>query len=222
MTVASDENRRPLKSRQWPVFQRLASWLAQRNVSPNAISLSSIAFALAAGAAFALTAWTESDVLRRVLWLAGGVCVQLRLCANLLDGLVAVEGGKGSDVGELYNEAPDRVADTAILLGLGYAEGGEPMLGALASITAVFTAYVRALGASTGVGQVFLGPMAKQQRMALITAVALYCTIAPTSWQKDLIAEWDLVDFALLAIILGGLVTAMRRLARIAQLLRQR
>src|SRR5688572_21882307 len=104
MTAASDENRRPLKSRQWPVFQRLAAWLAGRDVSPNAISLSSIAFALAAGAAFALTAWTESDSLRRVLWLAGGVCVQLRLCANLLDGLVAVEGGKGSAVGELYNE----------------------------------------------------------------------------------------------------------------------
>jgi phosphatidylglycerophosphate synthase len=184
--------------------------------------LSSIAFALAAGAAFALTAWTESDSLRRVLWLAGGVCVQLRLCANLLDGLVAVEGGKGSAVGELYNETPDRIADTLILFGLGYADGGQPMLGALAAVVALFTAYVRALGASTGIGQVFLGPMAKPHRMALVTAVAVFSTIAPMKWQKDLLAGWDLVDLALLAVIVGGLFTAMRRLRRIAQLLRQR
>jgi phosphatidylglycerophosphate synthase len=164
----------------------------------------------------------EHDGYRRGLWLAGAAFVQLRLCANLLDGLVAVEGGKGCVLGELYNEAPDRVADAAILLGLGYADGGEPLLGASAAVVAVFAAYVRALGASTGVGQVFLGPMAKPQRMALVTAVAAYCAITPRSWQSDLIARCDVVDLALLAIIVGGLITAMRRLSRIAQLLRQR
>jgi phosphatidylglycerophosphate synthase len=222
MTVASDENRRPLKSRQWPVFQRLAAWLARVGVSPNAISLSSIVFALAAGVAFASTDSTDNEGLRRILWLAGAACVQLRLCANLLDGLVAVEGGKGSVAGELYNEAPDRVSDVAILLGLGYADGGDPMLGALASIVAVFTAYVRALGASTGVGQVFLGPMPKPHRMALVTVLAVFCAITPHAWQIDLMGELDLVDLAQLTLIAGGLITAARRLRRIAQLLRQR
>ena len=222
MAVASDENRRPIKSRQWPVFHHAAAWLARVGVSPNMISLSSIVFGALAGIAFASTARIESETLRRVLWIAGALCVQLRLVANLLDGLVAVEGGKGSAVGELYNEAPDRVADAAILLGLGWADGCDPMLGAVASIVAVFTAYVRALGASTGVGQVFLGPMAKPQRMALVTAVALFCAFTPRSWQIDVIAQLDVVDFSLLTVIAGGLFTAARRLRRIAQLLRQR
>ena len=52
--------------------------------------------------------------------------IQLRLIANLLDGLVAVEGGKRTPTGELYNEAPDRIADTAVLVGAGYAVGGSP------------------------------------------------------------------------------------------------
>lgn len=219
---ASDENRRPIKSRGWPVFQRLAMGLASAGVSPNAISLASIAFAVIAGLALAATAWTESDVLRRGAWLLGAAAVQLRLCANLLDGLVAVEGGKGSVVGELYNEAPDRVADTAILLGVGYAHGGDPMLGAFAAIVAVFVAYVRALGASTGIGQVFLGPMAKQQRMALVTLLAIFCAAAPAAWQRDWFRGNGAVDVVLLAIIIGGLVTAARRLSRIAALLRQR
>lgn len=222
MAVASDENRRPIASRQWPVFHRAAAWLARAGVTPNAISLSSVVFSVIAGLVFAATSQVNGETLRRTLWVAGALCVQLRLIANLLDGLVAVEGAKGSAVGELYNEAPDRVADVAILLGLGYADGGDPMLGALASVVAVFTAYVRALGASTGVGQVFLGPLAKSQRMALVTAIAMFCAFTPRSWQMDLAAQFDVVYVTLLVIIAGGLFTAARRLRRIAQLLRQR
>lgn len=222
MAVASDENRRPIKSRQWPVFHSAAAWLARVGVSPDVISLTSIVFGILAGLAFASTARVESETLRRVLWVFGALCVQMRLVANLLDGLVAVEGGRASAVGELYNEAPDRVADATILLGLGYADGGDPMLGALASVVAVFTAYVRALGANTGVGQVFLGPMAKPQRMAVVTAAAMLCALTPRSWQIDVAAQLDVVDLSLLAIIAGGLFTAARRLRRIAQLLRQR
>ena len=49
---------------------------------------------------------------------------RLRLLANLLDGMVAIGRGIASPVGELFNEVPDRVSDTAVLLGLGVA-GGE-------------------------------------------------------------------------------------------------
>ena len=56
------------------------------------------------------------------------LCVQLRLLCNLLDGMVAVEGGRSSPVGALYNEVPDRVADSLLLVALGYAVG-IPWLG---------------------------------------------------------------------------------------------
>lgn len=216
---ASDNNRRPLKSRDWRLFHWLAARLAAAGVAPNAISLSSIAFGAVAGLAFAATAKFDSDILRRISWIVGAIAVQLRLCANLLDGLVAVEGGQGTPVGELYNEVPDRAADAAILLGIGYAHGGSPMLGAIASIVALFVAYVRALGASTGVGQVFLGPMAKPQRMASVTFLALFCAATPLGWQLDWFRDLGVVDIVLLAIIFGCLITAARRLHRIAALL---
>ncbi|MCC6493380.1 MAG: CDP-alcohol phosphatidyltransferase family protein [Pirellulales bacterium] len=217
MSAASHENRRPLKSRQWAVFQGAAAWLARIGVSPNAISLSSIAFAVAAGASFAATAKLESDLARRAAWTIAALFVQLRLYANLLDGLVAVEGGRGSPVGDLYNEVPDRVADTAILLGAGYAAGSSPALGAAASIVAVFTAYCRALGASLGGGQVFIGPMAKPQRMALITAIAFFYAFTPRAWQAPLLNRLHPIELALWAIVIGGLITAFRRLKRTAR-----
>jgi phosphatidylglycerophosphate synthase len=222
MAAASDENRRPIKSREWRLFQGTAAALARAGVSPNAISLSSIVFAAAAGLAFAATDRLEDELAHRAAWLVAAACVQLRLYANLLDGLVAVEGGKGSPTGELYNEVPDRIADAAILLGAGYAFESSPLLGALASIAAVFTAYCRAVGASVGAGQIFIGPMAKPHRMALITITALFYVFTPRTWQGDLIAELSMIELALLTIILGGLVTAARRLARVAKFLNQK
>lgn len=49
--------------------------------------------------------------------------------------------------------------------------GKLPLIGLTSALVAVFVAYVRAIGASAGVGQVFLGPFAKQQRMAVMTLV---------------------------------------------------
>src|SRR3954467_978674 len=148
--------RRPLKTRDWPFFKNLATWLARSGATPNAISFMSIVFGCGAGALLAATSHVDGWVLRGC-WLCAAACVQLRLIANLLDGMVAVEGRKGGPVGDLWNEAPDRVSDAAIFIGAGYAATSSPMLGLVAALVAVFVAYVRALGASVGAGQIFLG-----------------------------------------------------------------
>ena len=95
-------------------------------------------------------------------------------------------------------------------------------LGFTAACVALFTAYVRAMGKVAGAGQEFCGPMAKPQRMFVATVVALYCGLTPESWQPC----WELSPFpvglpaaASLLIIVGGVVTAIRRLGRIARTL---
>jgi phosphatidylglycerophosphate synthase len=85
-------------------------------------------------------------------------CIQLRLLANMLDGLIAVEGGKKTPTGELYNEIPDRIADVVLLASAGYASQHGPLgaaLGWCAAVLAVGTAYLRALGARRGRPQDF-------------------------------------------------------------------
>ena len=216
-------DRRPIAAREarWSraVSRRLVAW----NVSPNGISVAGMIAGVLAGAALAGTAHVSNgSAAQRALWFAGAVLVQLRLLANMFDGMVAVESGKASRVGELYNEAPDRVSDAATLVGLGYAAGGGVTLGYVAACLAVFTAYVRTLGKSAGAPNDFFGPMAKQQRMFIVTAAALYVALAPRSgqphWGPD--AAWRLPAGALIVIILGCVVTSIRRLARIARALR--
>ena len=146
----------------------------------------------------------------------------LRLWFNMLDGMVALASGRASKVGELYNEVPDRVSDAVVFVGAGYAWGGNVALGYLATILAIFTAYVRAAGKIAGAPNEFCGPMAKQHRMLVITVACVYSVLFPRSWQIFHLDDFDVgvMSLALTLIIAGCVVTVLRRFKRIARALR--
>jgi phosphatidylglycerophosphate synthase len=195
--------RRPLQSRDARWAKATASFLAARRVPPNAISIGSVVFAAIAGAALLLG---QAESLSYV-YVVAAIAIQLRLICNLLDGMVAVEGKLGSKSGEIYNDLPDRIADPLILVAAGYATP-YPFLGWCAGLLAVFTAYTRLLGAATGAGQDFRGPMAKPQRMAVMTIAAVVQMFTPYA-----------LTAALALIILGCVVTIARRTANIKRIL---
>lgn len=153
--------RRPIASRSAGWARWLAARLAASAITPNQISLASVPVAAAGGA---LIGCGGSSL----AWLAAATCVQLRLVCNLLDGMVAIEGGRKTPTGALYNEFPDRIADSFLLIPIGYA-AGAPWLGWLAALMAALTAYVRVFGGALGLPQSFDGIMAKQRRMAVLT-----------------------------------------------------
>lgn len=212
--------RRPIASREAALSKRLATWLANRGVSPNAISLAGMVAGSAAGGAFALTSYFTWP---QFAFLAAAFLMQMRLLANMLDGMVALQASRASPVGELFNEVPDRVSDAAIFIGAGYAVGALPELGYLAACVALFTAYVRAEGKVAGAHQEFCGPMAKPQRMFLLSVAALYCGLTPSAWQPSLsgFQKAGILTAALALIVIGGVWTACRRLLRIARALQE-
>src|SRR5215204_6217323 len=112
--------RRSLSTRDADWSIALARWLAHRGMTPNAVSVLSVAFAVAAGAVLAIDSAPLSVPRVATLLIAAG-CVQLRLLCNLLDGMLAVEMGLKTPTGDLFNELPDRIADVVILVGAGYA-----------------------------------------------------------------------------------------------------
>lgn len=218
--MSGPSKRRPIASREWRVSQRLAAALARQGVSPNAISIAGMLAGCLAGISFAATsAWGDHAAW---LWLAGAALVQLRLIANMLDGMVAVLTERCSPVGELYNEVPDRVSDTAIFVGLGYASGGLPALGYAAALAAMFTAYIRTTCVTAGALPDFRGPMAKQHRMALVTCLAIAAIFVPADAEFAQLAgvNGTPTRLTLAVIIAGSLVTAARRLAASSRRLR--
>lgn len=208
--------RRPLKTRSKGWARSLAAALARGRLTPNAISVLSVVFAAGGAAALLACPLVEPWWQRCLLLVVAAFGVQLRLLCNMLDGMVAVEGGKATPVGELYNEVPDRIADALLLVALGYAAvdapwGHGPLLGWLAAILALLTAYIRALGVAAGAAQCFLGPMAKPHRMFALT---LGCLVAAGFAATP---QWPAVlGSTLVLIVLGSAWTALRRLRRIA------
>jgi phosphatidylglycerophosphate synthase len=203
------ESRRQLASRstRWAGF--LARGAMRAGFTPDGISILSLFFA--AGGAAALV-WMPRP------WnlLVGAACVQLRLLCNLMDGMVAIEGGKKSKVGVLYNEVPDRIADSFFLVALGYAIG-IPWLGWLAALVAAITAYIRVLGGTFGFAQDFRGPLAKQHRMAVMTAGCLL-GVGEYFWM----GTQHIVVLAAWVIAIGALVTCWTRIRAIVMQLKAR
>jgi phosphatidylglycerophosphate synthase len=200
--VTLDSNRRPLKSRSRPWASAGARALLRAGIGPNSISFGGIVIA-------ALGSWALIEASSRpLLLLVAATCVQLRLLANMLDGMVALEGGRGGPTGAIWNEFPDRIEDSFFLVAAGYA-CHLPELGWGAALLAAICAYVRLLGGSLGQPQDFGGPMAKPHRMAALTMGCL----AAIAWEPAL-------KLALAIIAAGTMITIALRLVRLSRALR--
>ncbi len=216
MTDAPDlDNRRPLKSRQTAWARGLAKAVAGKGIKADAISGLGLAFAGLGGALLAASGGVDGWP-RGAALIVAAACIQLRLVCNLLDGLVAVEHGRSSPFGPIWNELPDRIADVLLLAGAGYGAmtagfSGGPALGWLAAVLAVLTAYVRELGRGLGFPADFSGPLAKPQRMAVLTAACAVAAFEPL-WR----GRGEVLALGLAVIAVGTLVTVVRRTGNLA------
>jgi phosphatidylglycerophosphate synthase len=206
--------RRPLRTRGRASAAALAGWLGRRQIKPNEISLASIAIAAGGAACFALLPHV-GDAAQLGLLAVAAALIQLRLLANLMDGMLAIEGGRQSQTGPLFNEIPDRIADVLLLAAAGYAvtwfSWGET-LGWAAAVAAVLTAYVRVLGGSLGLEENFCGPMAKPHRMAVLTAACVLSMIEVAYGY-----EGRVLAVALAVIAAGSILTFARRTRLLAR-----
>jgi phosphatidylglycerophosphate synthase len=219
--MAETDNRRPISQREHGWAKALTRWLVGTGVTPNFISFTSIVFAALAGACFYAAALATNTGDRVLLCIGAALFCQLRLLANMMDGMVAVEAGKGGPDGPVWNELPDRFADIAVLVGAGYGVAhlglADASLGWAAAVAAVMTAYVREVVRAAGAPADFSGPMAKPHRMFVMTMAALI-TIAEPLWN----GRGEVMLTALWIVLIGATFTALNRAWRGLAHLRQR
>ena len=201
--------RREVKSRHTVWAAKGAELLFRCGVKPNTISIAGAVFALIGGAA-AVGSFYLPWAGKCWLLLITLLMIQLRLLCNLFDGMVAVEWNCKSASGELFNDFPDRLSDSFLLIGCGFACGTQWgwILGFAAAVTAMLTAYVRVLAGAAGAEQRFLGPMAKQHRMAVLTITAL----AGAAEGFFTGHQYYALGCGLGIILIGSIITVFRRL----------
>lgn len=205
--------RRPLASRQQVWAHRLSTLLANTGITPNQISFTSIIIAVIGLVLLTLSVGCNG-VQCVGLYLAAAFACQLRLLCNLMDGMVALEAGKHTPDGMLWNEFPDRLADIALLLGIGIAADQITLAWAVVALS-ILVAYVRELGKGLDGTADFCGPMAKPHRMALLSAaLVLSAIVAMVRGDND---EWlqpaSVLTASLWVCGIGCVITIWRRVA---------
>lgn len=167
--------------------------------------------ALAGAGAMVATRHTDSTACAGGLFLFAALMIQARLLANMMDGLVAVECGRGSPDGDFFNEVPDRLEDAVLLTAAGYA-AARLWLGELAAMLAIAVAYLRAYRASRGLGQDFRGPGAKPHRMFVLTLAMLWAALECGAFQEGV--HPIAIFYGLAVIVALAVVTLLRRGAK--------
>ena len=158
-----DSERRPLKTRSAAWAQRLAALLARRRVSPNAISVTGLGFALVGGALLLAVSrsahsrvarpargrglYSTAAALQHARWLGRGGRARAFKGRRALQRTARSRGGHG--VARHRRVMPRDAVE----------------LGWFAAALALLTAYLRAFGGSLGQPADFRGPGAKPQRM---------------------------------------------------------
>ena len=193
-----NEDRRPLASRDTGWARMLARRAVSLGWTPNAISMASTGFAAFGASALLISSVTDGVPAAICLLLAAVGC-QMRLVCNLIDGMVAIEGGRASATGAVWNELPDRVSDMLLFAACGVL-AHSLALGWAAASAAVLAAYVREMGHRlTGIVN-FQGLMAKPQRMAVITIACVIAAVLQMSGSSSYVLVFQVA----LAVLLAG------------------
>jgi hypothetical protein len=191
--------------------------LQRRGVGPSAMAVVATAFSTLAGISLYNAPLSGRPEL---FWALGAVGIQARLLCELLSGMLMVRGLARSKLDSFLTEMLARASDALVLVGAGYSVDlflpGGSSLGWLAAVLAVLTAFVRVLGGALGLPPNYAGPLARQQRMYLVTFGAIAAGVQNAIFRPG----WAMVPALLLVVIGTGWTLARRAEALVRQLSR--
>ncbi len=169
-------------------FQRLlaplADFLVRRGVSPNAVTTTGTLLTVIGGGIYG---WGHIHV--------AGWVVGLSAICDVIDGTMARRSGKASVFGAFYDSTLDRIADAAVLGGIGvfFARNGvhhavpvsasTPMMAVvlLAIIGSFLTSYTRARAEGLGI-DAKVGILQRPERIVLLSAPQAFFGLAFGGW----------------------------------------
>jgi CDP-diacylglycerol--glycerol-3-phosphate 3-phosphatidyltransferase len=172
----------------------LITFCVARRVSPDVFTYGALALSALAGVAL----W-RAGASRAWLWLVPP-CVLLRLLLNLFDGQVARALGLASAWGEVKNEFGDRLADSAVFLGLAFGGYARAPLAALSLVLILCVSYLGILGKAVIGQRLYGGVFGKGDRMIALAVFTFYPLFSGPLGSYD----WFLGAAALAALVTIG------------------
>jgi len=158
----------PLRSRLEP----LVRWLAERQVTPNQVTLAALALSVLAALCIGVGG------LR-----LGALVLIVASLGDLVDGMLARATDQASPFGAFFDSTLDRISEGAVLAAVAYrlAGDGRPLLVALvvlALLGSLLVSYTRARAEALGI-DCKVGLMSRAERMVLLIAGLLLGLLGP-------------------------------------------
>lgn len=155
-----------------PAFQRLlrpmVRLLARAGVTANQVTLFACVLSIALGCF--LTFWRPSP--RWLLTLP--IFLFVRMALNAIDGMLAREFGRKSNLGAYLNELTDVISDSFLYLPFAFLPGFDPLWIGVVIVLAVISEMTGTVAVMTGASRRYDGPMGKSDRAAVFGALGLW------------------------------------------------
>jgi archaetidylinositol phosphate synthase len=149
------------------VVGRLVSYMARCGVSPTALSLSGLAFAIVSASLYVLAASVrELIILAAIALLVSGFF-------DAIDGAVARAAGKVTAFGAFTDSMLDRIEDAAIIVAMTLANFLNVLLGMLLLLSSYLVSYSRARAEGLGVEMKGIGLFERAERILVIFAASI-------------------------------------------------
>ena len=183
----------------------LARGMRVVGLTPNGVTVISLAFAALAAVAFA-----RADAPGSWFLPAGAALVGVNAILDGLDGRLARLTNTSSKRGDYLDHVIDRYADLAILLGLALSPLADQTWGLFAIVGTFLTSYMGTQAQALGLGRNYGGWLGRADRLVILIAVpALWwlATLAGLAW------PWSLTPLTLMLAYFAvvGNLTALQR-----------
>jgi archaetidylinositol phosphate synthase len=143
-----------------------AGSLHRLGVTPNALTLASLVFAILAALAFAF-----ADPADPWLLLAASAFVGLNAILDGLDGKLARLTNQASRRGDYLDHVIDRYSDVVILIGVSLSPLAHPTWGLFAIVGTFLTSYMGTQAQALGLGRNYAGWLGRADRLVILIAV---------------------------------------------------
>ena len=154
-----------------PKFQALlrptVNFLAQKNITPNQVTMFAMLLSILVGAIIAYTGGAKWILLFVPFFMF------LRMALNAIDGLLAKEHDMKTKRGAMFNEMSDVIADVALFLPFAFIVGVNPIYVVLFAVVGVFSEMAGVVAQTLNAERRYDGPMGKSDRVFVVGFIAL-------------------------------------------------
>ena len=156
-----------LKPRFQALLRPIVKKLADKNITPNQVTMLAMLLSILVGAIIALTQGARWILLFVPLFMF------LRMALNAIDGLLAKEHNMKTKRGAMFNEMSDVIADVALFLPFAFIVGINPIWVVLFAVMGVFNEMAGVVAQTLNGERRYDGPMGKSDRVFVVGFISL-------------------------------------------------